>query len=62
MLAYGESLVWERGLAALGYPPTWAHQVHEANKVHLSIKSHLESNPDLLGQIQDTPVGKELGN
>lgn len=56
MLAYGEEIVWQCGLKALGYPPTWAHQVHEANRVHEEIKSYFEANPGLLMRLQDSPL------
>lgn len=31
--AYGAAIVFEVGEPVLGYPPTWCHQVGEANKV-----------------------------
>ncbi len=54
--AYGEALVFEQGLAALGYPPTWVLTVAETKKVQLRIKAFFELNPDVRDRLSGYEV------
>jgi hypothetical protein len=35
---YGESVIWEYGLEALGFPPNWVRTLEEAKKIRELLK------------------------
>ena len=37
---HGADAVWQKGLAALGYPPTWATQGSEVAQVRRALETH----------------------
>jgi len=42
VMKHGGQLVWNAGCDALGYPPTWAHQMKEFLAVRRAVSNELK--------------------